>query len=235
MTAHEPGTPGLPFFDSDLCMKCNICTAACPVAAVTDRFAGPKAVGPQRARFRRPDAPTPDPGIAWCSGCGVCSRVCPHGVPVAEMNLIAKSSVQAGPLQTLRDWGLARPAEVARWSRPLHPLVNAALRFGPARTVADRLFGLARGAPLPRVAPRQLRQMQSDLLRRLPDGPGAAGARRVAYFHGCSTDGYEPWLGVMAIRVLQRLGIEVEIPQRCAACRSSQPPIPQPVATRETT
>ena len=31
----------------DHCIKCNICTAACPVAAVTDKFPGPKFVGPQ--------------------------------------------------------------------------------------------------------------------------------------------------------------------------------------------
>jgi glycerol-3-phosphate dehydrogenase subunit C len=36
----------------DECIKCNICTSYCPVAAVTDKFPGPKYVGPQAQRFR---------------------------------------------------------------------------------------------------------------------------------------------------------------------------------------
>ena len=36
----------------DHCVKCNICTTACPVAAVTPLFPGPKYVGPQAERFR---------------------------------------------------------------------------------------------------------------------------------------------------------------------------------------
>ena len=201
----------LALFDSDLCVKCNICTAACPVAAVTDRFPGPKAVGPQMARFLRPGIPV-DPSVAWCSGCGVCSRVCPHGVPVAEMNIISKAETRTGWLHNLRDWGLSRPAEIARWSRPVRPLVNAALRSRLVRTAADGIVGLARDAPLPQIAAESLRHHRADLARRTP-GPSDAAARpRVAFFHGCSTDGYEPWLGETTIRVLERLGVEVEIP-----------------------
>ncbi|HLB47663.1 MAG TPA: 4Fe-4S dicluster domain-containing protein, partial [Anaerolineales bacterium] len=70
---------------SDLCIKCNICTSACPVAAVTDLFPGPKAVGPQAQRFRHPRLPSPDKSLDYCSGCGACSLVCPHGVQIAEM------------------------------------------------------------------------------------------------------------------------------------------------------
>jgi len=202
----------LAMFDSDLCVKCNICTAACPVAAVTDRFPGPKAVGPQMARFLHPRSPSIDPSVAWCSGCGVCSRVCPHGVPVAEMNIISKAAIRTGWRQRLRDWGLARPAVVARWSRPLRPFVNAALRSGFLRTAADRTIGLARGGPLPQVAAESLRHRRADLARQQPAQPGGAARPRVAFFHGCSTDGYEPWLGETTIRVLERLGVEVEIP-----------------------
>ena len=39
---------------ADLCVKCNICTSACPVVPVTDLFPGPKFVGPQEQRFHDP-------------------------------------------------------------------------------------------------------------------------------------------------------------------------------------
>src|SRR5689334_11371744 len=75
-------------FTADLCLKCNICTSACPVAPVTELFPGPKTVGPQAQRFRDPheSGESPDASVDYCSGCGVCTLVCPHGVKIMEMN-----------------------------------------------------------------------------------------------------------------------------------------------------
>jgi glycerol-3-phosphate dehydrogenase subunit C len=205
-------TASLPFFDSDLCIKCNICTAACPVAGATALFPGPKAVGPQIGRFWRPGEHPIEPATDLCSGCGVCSRVCPHGVPVAEMNIVAKAELRPGPRLSLRDWGLSRPAEVARWMRPIRPLARFALQSSLLRALADRLIGLARHAPLPVVAARPLTRTRSDLLRRDPAPHPLPPRPRVAFFHGCSTEDYEPWLGEMTIQVLEHLGVDVELP-----------------------
>lgn len=201
-----------PYFDSDLCVKCNICTAACPVAGATALFPGPKTVGPQIGRFWQPGQDAIDPATTWCSGCGVCSRVCPHGVPVAEMNIVSKAELRPGPRLALRDWGLSRPAEVARWMRPIRPLARFALQSPLLRGLAHRLIGLARHAPLPVVAARPLSRARADLLRREPPPRAAPSRPRVAFFHGCSTEDYEPWLGEMTIQVLEHLGVEVEIP-----------------------
>ena len=61
MTHHNPlhlieETP----FTADHCLKCNICTSACPVAPLTPLFPGPKTVGPQAQRLREPGEPSPD-------------------------------------------------------------------------------------------------------------------------------------------------------------------------------
>ena len=57
-------------FTADHCIKCNICTSACPYAKVTPLFPGPKVVGPQWQRLRDPDADSPDHSLDYCSGCG---------------------------------------------------------------------------------------------------------------------------------------------------------------------
>ena len=79
---------------ADLCVKCNICTSACPVVPVTDLFPGPKYVGPQAQRFRDPDVASPDHSLDYCSGCGMCTLVCPHGVRVMEINTVAKAELR---------------------------------------------------------------------------------------------------------------------------------------------
>src|SRR3972149_2530289 len=103
---------------SDLCVKCNICTAACPVAAVTDLFPGPKAVGPQAQRFREPGAPSVEHAVDYCSGCGVCSRVCPHGIQIAEMNIIAKAKLQQQAGLPLRNRLLGRSEALGKVGVP---------------------------------------------------------------------------------------------------------------------
>ena len=68
----------------DHCVKCTICESACPVAAVTPLFPGPKYEGPQAERFRTHE-PSVDASLDYCSGCGICTLVCPQGVHVAHV------------------------------------------------------------------------------------------------------------------------------------------------------
>ena len=195
---------------ADLCVKCNICTAACPVAAVSDEFLGPKAVGPQAERFRHPRWAATDPSVTLCSGCGVCSRVCPHGVPVAELNIRAKAQLASQKGIPLRDRLIARPAMLGALARPLAPLANAALRARPARVLAETFLGLSRSAPMPKFSGRTFRSLETALQLESPPPPGSR--PQLAYFHGCSVNYYEPGLGRLALRVLACLGYDVCLP-----------------------
>lgn len=200
----------------DHCIKCNICTAACPVAAVTDRFPGPKYVGPQAQRFRHERQPVPDASVDYCSGCRVCNEVCPTGVRIAELNARARARIVAERGLPFRNWLIARSELVGRLSCGPHaPLVNAGLRFGPARWLVDRVLGIHHAAPLPAASAYSFRAWFKRR-RQSRSGPQANARRRVVYFHGCATNYYEPRVGQAAVAVLERNGFEVILaPQNC--------------------
>jgi glycerol-3-phosphate dehydrogenase subunit C len=193
----------------DACIKCNICMTACPVLQVTDLFPGPKVVGPQAQRFREQSGPSPDSSVDYCSGCRVCNMVCPTGVRIAELNARARARIVEERGLSPRNWLLGRSELIGRLGTPLAPLANWALGSRLLRLLAELALGIHRRAPLPRFAGRTFRRWFARRPRR-------GGERKVVYFHGCSTNYYEPHVGQAALEVLEHNGFEVLLPeQRC--------------------
>mgnify|MGYP005841448531 CR=1 FL=1 len=198
----------------DQCIKCNICTTACPVSRVTDLFPGPKYEAPQGGRFRSPRQPTPDRSVDYCSGCRVCNMVCPTGVKIAEMNARARADIvrqNLVPLRLrLRNNAIARSELVGKLGQPLAPLANAALKNKLVRSAMETVMAIHREAPLPTFASQRFTTWFKR--HRRP----ANLTRQVVYFHGCSTQYYEPRVGRAAVRVLEANGFEVIVPpQNC--------------------
>jgi glycerol-3-phosphate dehydrogenase subunit C len=193
-----------------VCIKCNICTSACPVAAVTDLFPGPKTVGPQAQRFRQPGAASVDHSVDYCSACGVCSLVCPHGVQIAEMNVIAKAALAARDGLPLRNRILGRSEVLGRVGVLFWPLSNLPVQNGLLRAIAEKMLGVSRHAAFPRFARRTLR----NWFARAGAGKDPAGVYKVVYFHGCSTNYYEPRVGQAAVKVLRHNGCKVSLAQQ---------------------
>ena len=206
----------------DYCIKCNICVTACPVAAVTDRFPGPKYAGPQAGRFRMPDQPTPDASVDYCSGCRVCNMVCPAGVKIAELNARARADmVRDGRFSwraRLRNNLLARPELLGKLGRPVAPLANRLLNHPLARWAAQLTLGIHRRAPLPQLSRESFRawfkaKVQSEKSK-VQISNLQSPISTIAYFHGCSTEYYEARVGRAAVRVLEHNGIRVEVPRQ---------------------
>jgi glycerol-3-phosphate dehydrogenase subunit C len=191
----------------DHCVKCTICETFCPVSNVTPLFPGPKYVGPQAERFRVGDEPSFDASLDYCSGCGICTQVCPQGVHIAEINTQARAKMKETNGVTLRDRLLARPTLAGRLGTPVAPLANWSLRHRLLRVAAERIVGLHRRAPLPRFAGRTFQHWA-----RRHTSPQAQ--RRVAYFHNCGTNYYEPRLGEMTVALLEHNGLAVEVPKQ---------------------
>ena len=172
----------------DHCVKCTICESACPVAAVTPLFPGPKYVGPQAERFR--DAgPSVDASLDYCSSCGICTLACPQGVHVAEINSRARAVMKAQKGMPLRDHILSRPEVQGMLGTPVAPLANFALsnRLGrllaekssastvtPRRPSSPAVPSSAGHAATPRRRPRRSRSCTSTAAARTTSSPGWA-------------------------------------------------------------
>jgi glycerol-3-phosphate dehydrogenase subunit C len=191
----------------DHCVKCTICETYCPVSNVTSLFPGPKYCGPQAERFRIEEEPSPDHSVNYCSGCGICTQVCPQGVHIAEINTQAKAKYGGTHGVPVRDRILARPTLAGRLGTPVAPIANWTLSNRLLRRAAEKAIGIHHRAPMPRFAGRTFQSSARKHVR-------PAAARRVAFFHGCGTNYYEPRLGEMTVELLEHNGLAVDVPKQ---------------------
>ena len=154
-------------FSADMCVKCNICTAHCTVAPFTDLFPGPKHVGPQAQRLRDPNAPSVDKSVDYCSGCGICTLVCPHGVKVMEINTQAKAGMVETHGLSLRNWFLGRNEVWGRLGTPFAPVLNWAMGNRPLRLAAEKTLKISARGPMPKWAGYTFRGWWQQRQRRL--------------------------------------------------------------------
>lgn len=201
-------------FTLDQCIKCNICVSRCPVAPVTDLFPGPKYEGPQAGRFRVASDSSPDSSVDYCSGCRVCNLVCPTGVKIAEINARARARmVESGKFSRrirLRNNLIARSELIGKIGQPLALIANAILEMSFTRKLVESTLAIHQNAPLPTFSKEKFSAWYKK--HKKPDNL----QRKVVYFHGCSTEYYEPRVGQAAVHVLEMNGFEVLIPpQNC--------------------
>ena len=201
-------------FTADHCVKCNVCTQACPVAAVTDLFPGPKTVGPQAQRFREPALPSVDKSLDYCSSCGICTLVCPHGVRVMEINTQAKARIAEANGFNLRSWVLEHNSWWGVLGTPFAPLLNWLFTFKPFRLVLEKTLGVSSRVAFPTWAGYTFRGWWKRNKQRTSEAAQAAGAETVVFFHGCSTNSYDPRLGKLAVKVLEHNGLNVIVPEQ---------------------
>jgi glycerol-3-phosphate dehydrogenase subunit C len=181
------------------------------VARVTPRFPGPKQAGPGAQRFRSIGDPSVDDWIDLCMGCHLCDTVCPAGVPVSELNLLAKSKFFAERGRSWRDLLLVRSDRFGELASRFAPLVNPLLQNRTFRRLLDLLLKIDRRRDLPLYESPTFRRW----FRNRP-APAAAGRREIAYFHGCFTNTNEVDVGKAAVGVLEAHGYSVIVPpQRC--------------------
>ena len=194
----------------DQCTKCGICHAHCPVAAVTGKFPGPKYVGPQAQRFRFIE-PGYEISPSLCTGCAVCTSVCPNNVAIADIITLAKNNVDIKKAKfSLRRWILQRPLLISRLGGKLPIISNFLLGNPITRVIAERFLGIHRDAPLPTFKSQTFSKWLKN--RQQPHD------NKIAYFEGCSVDAYDPGVGISLVKILNHAGYSVEtLENRCCS------------------
>ena len=210
--------------EMDRCAKCGQCRSICPVFIETGDEAGVA-----RGRISLAEALL-EGRIGWsarlqesftkCLDCLRCDADCPSGV-AHELILQAVRQGMA------RDIGAPRLARFAlRHLLPRPRLFETALRLGakiqgllPATQrppVRHLPLFLARGARLPRLAPKTARRQFREMpVRKKPSKPSKG---RVAIFTGCLINAAYPEVAADLAAVLERIGYEPLLPQGQTCC-----------------
>lgn len=190
----------------DLCMSCNICTVNCPVFAVSNKFLGPKVLGPQATRLSRTLVAEHLESNALCTACGICSTACPHSVPVSEKILENKSLISKRSREAIRDRFLSRPDLVGKAAGHFKSLYNAMMGSEHTRGVLQNLIGLNQTFPFPRITSSRM----SRASEKFPSESRAISPRQqVVFLDTCGTAYYEGVIKEISIQVLDALGFEV--------------------------
>ena len=194
------------------CMKCTVCTAYCPVLQVNPLYPGPKQAGPDGERLRLKDPYFFNYALKYCMNCKRCEVACPSGVNVADLIQAARIKYDHSKPK-LRDTILASTDFMGTVARPVAPVVNGVTKLGITKSAMDALLRIDRQRTFPSYSPRSF---EGWLKRR--DKEQAVFQEQVAYFHGCYVNYNYPQLGKDLVKVLNALGVGVQLLEKEKCC-----------------
>ena len=194
------------------CMKCTICTAYCPVVPVNPLYPGPKQAGPDGERLRLKDPWFFNKALKYCLNCKRCEVACPSGVHVADLIQAARIRYDHTPPK-LRDVMLASTDFMGTLARPFAPVVNAVTSLGVTKKVLDATMAIDHRRSFPKYRGRGF---EAWLRRHAKEQ--AAFPEQVAYFHGCYVNYNYPQLGKDLVKVMNALGVGVQLLDREKCC-----------------
>jgi glycerol-3-phosphate dehydrogenase subunit C len=134
--------------------------------------------------------------------------VCSSGVPISELNLIAKAKYLDEKGRPFRDWLLTHISLFGNLASALSPMVNRLLRNRMVRWTLDAFLKIEKRREIPGYQSPTFRQWY----RKHPLKAG----KKIAYFYGCYTNTNEVDVGKATVGVLEANGFEVILPpQKC--------------------
>ncbi len=195
------------------CLKCSICTAYCPVSAVTPEYPGPKHSGPDQERYRLKDEKFFDTALKMCLNCKRCEVSCPSGVRIADIIQSARIKyTKKRPI--LRDVMLANTDFVGTMANMVAPIVNVTLGLKPVKAVLHGVMGIDKH----RTFPAYTRQKFETWFKRNAAAKQDSFKHHVSYFHGCYVNYNFPQLGKDFVKIMNAIGYGVHLLEKEKCC-----------------
>ena len=194
------------------CMKCTVCTAYCPVLQVNPLYPGPKQAGPDGERLRLKDPFFFNYALKYCLNCKRCEVACPSGVKVADLIQAARIKYDTAPVKW-RDRMLASTDFMGHLAQPFAPVVNGITGLGITKTMMDAMFKIDRRRTFPKYSANSFESWMGR-----HEKEQAAFTEQVAYFHGCYVNYNYPRLGKHLVKVLNALGVGVQLLEKEKCC-----------------
>ncbi len=193
-------------YPADQCVKCTVCVEHCPVVKVTDKFLGPKQVGPDFQRFRSDGEDPHDISLDYCTGCRICDVVCPSGVNISELNTKAKIALKKDQGISIRDKLLSHAYMFGHLGSIAAPAANTFMKSKALRWISEKLLHLEKDLRYPSYT--------SEPFERWIENYSFESEKKVAYFYGCFTNFNDPSLGKAVVKVLERNGYQAVFPKQ---------------------
>jgi Fe-S oxidoreductase len=146
-----------------------------------------------------------------CVHCHQCRIDCPASVDICKLMSEAKAAHVAHSGLRPSDWLLTRLDLVGGLAGLVRPVANWAIGNRQMRWVFERLFGLAHGRKLPRVAGRTF--LRRAAKRKLTKASAASGPR-VLYFVDVYANYFDVQLAEALVAVLAHNGVSVFVPEQ---------------------
>ncbi|ADD57322.1 anaerobic glycerol-3-phosphate dehydrogenase subunit GlpC [Escherichia coli] len=186
------------------CIKCTVCTTACPVSRVNPGYPGPKQAGPDGERLRLKDGALYDEALKYCINCKRCEVACPSDVKIGDIIQRARAKYDT-TRPSLRNFVLSHTDLMGSVSTPFAPIVNTATSLKPVRQLLDAALKIDHRRTLPKYSFGTFRRWYRSVAAQQ-----AQYKDQVAFFHGCFVNYNHPQLGKDLIKVLNAMGTGVQ-------------------------
>ena len=194
------------------CIKCTVCTTACPVSRVNPSYPGPKQAGPDGERLRLKDGALYDDALKYCINCKRCEVACPSDVKIGDIIQRARAKYDT-TRPSLRNFVLSHTDLMGSVSTPFAPIVNTATSLKPVRQLLDYALKIDHRRTLPKYSFGTFRRWYRSIAAQQ-----AQYQDQVAFFHGCFVNYNHPQLGKDLIKVLNAMGTGVQLLSKEKCC-----------------
>ena len=145
-----------------------------------------------------------------CLSCKACKAECPSNVDMAKLKYDFLSRYREANGVTFRDMMLGNLDRLGVIGTATHPISNWLMSSSPLKMLLDNI-GIDSRRSLPKYAAKTFKaSIDSKKYRRLQKKPSQKGI--VAIFNDTFTNYHNPEIGHSAIKILERLGYEVIVP-----------------------